>query len=324
MERKYNTCEAGCSFYDGCYGNLSYCPKRIVEKHILELSEREQYVVNMRCGFVDNQQHTFSDIGRILGLSGARVSQIYKQALSHKYVDYLGIPEDIIICGKQNKNYATYYSEVFAFDAKDSLLSSKLHHTLKSYEHINIKGHNVPFFAVATSNIDKAAEDLSISINEWKISSKLKSVLEEGNITYVADILCKPFHCLFFDILKLDYSLLLELFSSINEFKNGYEIVGLQLYFNTNSFNDVELKNVLKKYIKKYIYDGYRRLESDIDYKEKITSRLESIHLAKVISELWYKYSMGEVDCIDFWHNLSSNICTIDYYFLKSFKCFEK
>lgn len=323
MGYKYETCKCGCSFYDVCYGNIAYCPKRIVEKHMSDLSDREQYVVNLRCGFADNQQHTFVEIGRNLGLSGTRVSQIYKQALSHRYKDYLGITEHIVMCGKQNKNYAVYYSGVFASDFNITLPISKLHHNLKSYDRIDINGHSVPFFAVATSDMDKAIEDLSISIAEWKVSSKLKMVLEKGNITYVADILCKPFHCLFFDIVKLDYNLLLELFTSINGFKNGYEIIGLHLYPNTCSFNDAELKHELKKYIQRYIYNGCRRIESDIEYEEKLINKLESMRFAKSFSELWYRYSKSEIDFKDFVQFISSNIYTVDYDMLKSFRCFD-
>ena len=325
MTHKYDTCAIDCSFYDVCYGKLAYCPKRIVEKHISDLSEREQYVVNMRCGFNDNQQHSFAEIGRNLGLSGARVSQIYKQAICHRYKDYLGIPEHIVMCGKQNENYAIYYSGVFASDLKATVSSSELYHTLKSYEHIDINGNSVPFFAVATSDMDKATEDLSISITEWKISSSLKDVLEKGNVTCVADVLCKPFQCLFFDIVKLDYNLLLELFASINEFKNGYEIIGLHLYPNIHSFNDDELRNELKRYIKRYIYDGYRRLETDNDYEEKLKNRLENMRLAKAISELWYIDSTKGVNCacIDFWHQISSNIFVMSYTMIKSFKYFN-
>ena len=59
-----------CSFYDACHSNYGYCPKRLIEKVISDLDEREQYVVKMHCGFIDGKEHSFTEIGKKIAQTG--------------------------------------------------------------------------------------------------------------------------------------------------------------------------------------------------------------------------------------------------------------
>ena len=304
-------CENDCSFYNVCYGKIAYCPKKIVKSHISKLSEREQFVVNMKCGFIDNTHHSFAEIGRSLNLSGARISQIYKDATCHRYKNYLGIPEDIIVCGKENSNYATYYTSVFVSKNDYTKLNSNLYHTKNNYMFVNVKGHMVPFITISKSETVKTEKDLSINIDEWQISHKLKDILKSHSIKYVADVLCRPFHCIFFDILKFDFYLLVELFAAINEFNNQYEIVGKHLYVNIDSINDESLKLNLKGYIERFIVENNKRLYTCTDFESKVKNSIETRKVASLISEIWYTDSIKQInptfDFYLFWINSYTN-----------------
>ena len=70
-----------CCYYRVCRQNYGYCPKKIIRKAIQKCDEREQYIINLHCGFYDGKQYSFAEIGRRLEITGTRVSQIYKDAL---------------------------------------------------------------------------------------------------------------------------------------------------------------------------------------------------------------------------------------------------
>lgn len=298
MEINYTNCKNDCSFYNVCFGKIAYCPKRIVESHISKLSEKEQFVVNMRCGFIDNKQHSFAEIGRVLNLSGARISQIFKDATCHRYKDYLGLTEDIVTCGKENENYAFYYKSVFTSKNDYARLNHDSYHILDSYGRISVEGHRVPFSTISKSEENKAKKDLSISIDKWHISHKLKETLKDHNIEYVADVFCKPFHCIFFDILRFDFYLLVELFASINEFSNQYEIVGKHLYVDIHSINDESIKLDLKEYIEQFVFENGKRLCRCSDFESKLKNKLEMRKFASLLSEIWYTDSIKQIDHI--------------------------
>lgn len=75
-----------CSFWWACNRNRGYCPKHMISDIISEMDEREQFVIKMHCGLEDGIQHSFAEIGRQLDLTGTRISQIFKEAITtHKY-----------------------------------------------------------------------------------------------------------------------------------------------------------------------------------------------------------------------------------------------
>ena len=162
MEYNHTYCKTNCSFFDVCYGKIAYCPKRIIDKHTGELTEKEQLIVNMKCGFNGEKQHSFAEIGRMLNLSGARISQIYKEATCNRYLSYLGATEEIVICGRNNENYAFYYSSVFDRDSTNKNTS----HNINTYKHIKIADTTIPYLTVSQSDKNKLKKDLSISIDE--------------------------------------------------------------------------------------------------------------------------------------------------------------
>ena len=110
----YDIClKEKCEFWDACHGNLKFCPKRIIKDHLIRLSPRDQFIVALYFGFVDNKKYSYAEIGRLLNLTGTRISQIIKDAVGRKYINYLGITEDMVICETTSRNCAYFYSYVF-------------------------------------------------------------------------------------------------------------------------------------------------------------------------------------------------------------------
>jgi DNA-directed RNA polymerase sigma subunit (sigma70/sigma32) len=66
--------------------------RQIIKNHThlfpVLLSKREEHIINLRHGFEDNIEHTYSHIGKIFGISSTRVAQLYAKSC-WKIVEYV-------------------------------------------------------------------------------------------------------------------------------------------------------------------------------------------------------------------------------------------
>lgn len=288
-----------CCYYRVCRQSCGYCPKKIIRKAIKKRDEREQYIINLHCGFYDGKQYSFAEIGRRLGVTGTRVSQIYKEAVrSPKYKAYYGIPEVIIAYGD---NYPTAYSKFYCDVFYN--FTSKLYE-IRECNVRRICGNHIPYeilLGVLESKPEAADKNSKwqLFISTWNISDKLRTRLQNSNIDNIVDIFSYPFHVLFFDILKFDYNLLLELRMAIQwviQFNNKTESAAR--IFSVADINDDDKKQIVKEYIVQYIVDHGQFLSdySNCSEYERLKIRVERIRTASLIAELWYTDSLYLLD----------------------------
>ena len=55
--------------------------KEIIDEILKSLNERERFVLELRYGFIDNQERTLEEVGNILHVTRERVRQIEAKAL---------------------------------------------------------------------------------------------------------------------------------------------------------------------------------------------------------------------------------------------------
>lgn len=283
-----------CYYYWQCRKNYGYCPKMIIRKAIKWRDEREQYIINLHCGFYDRKQYSFAEIGRRLGITGTRVSQIYKEAVVYrKYKAYYGIPKTIISYGGSSTVYARFYNDIFKREKYDTL---------------EICGKHIPSRLLSYA-FEKEAEDviiskLQLSITNWDISEKLRRQLVSNDVTNIADIFSLPFHTLFFDILHFDYHLLVELKLSLQK------VIPIIDTYHLSDINDDEKKQDIKLCIKQYIekHGLFISDYSTFDTEILVPLKAERLRTADLISELWYTDSLPllnayEFDFMAYWKN---------------------
>ena len=74
-------CAAKCMIFDNCSGNRERCIKKIFANVFQTLTETEETVLRLRCGFYGGKHFTLVEVEECLGISRERVRQIEARAL---------------------------------------------------------------------------------------------------------------------------------------------------------------------------------------------------------------------------------------------------
>ena len=74
-------CAKKCVIFDKCSGNRERCIKKIFTMLLKTLTEAEETVLKLRCGFYDGKRFTLTEVAERLGITAERVRQIEAKAI---------------------------------------------------------------------------------------------------------------------------------------------------------------------------------------------------------------------------------------------------
>ena len=74
-------CAAKCIIFDKCSGNRERCIKKILANVLQTLTETEETVLKLRCGFYGGKHFTLVEVEECLGITREQVRRIEAKAL---------------------------------------------------------------------------------------------------------------------------------------------------------------------------------------------------------------------------------------------------
>lgn len=301
-----------CCYYRVCRQNHGYCPKKIIRTAIQKCDEREQYIINLHCGFYDGKQYSFAEIGRRLEITGTRVSQIYKDALLMECFTTIhhgfyapNIPEQIVSYCNNSAEHTKFLRDVYYKPESERSINYKE----RTYETYKICGYHIPReilkYALEYESLEAIIDKLKLSVDDWKISQRLRIQLKNNDIDNLAGIVSLPFFMLFFHVLEFSYNLLIELQIALQKQIPAYKHGGSPVNVNNfciMDFNDKGKKQSIKEYIYRYIENHGKFLHDySVDNKmDRLYLKAERLRTASLISELWYTDSFHLLDLYGF------------------------
>ena len=73
-------CTSKCMMYEKCSGNRECCLKKSLDEVLRTLTETEETIMRLRCGFYGGKPFTLAEIEEHLGLTQERIRQIEAKA----------------------------------------------------------------------------------------------------------------------------------------------------------------------------------------------------------------------------------------------------